>query len=194
MKKLIVLFAVTALGLSVTAASMDWNMTVASTAKGYQTMFFDYADLAAIQGILDAGGTGTTVLDALKGYAIGNASGTQTFATGSKSTSLSSQLFSGVDKGTDMFAVVFDTKSTAAIIDEMTYGISGKFSTSSYIYDGNADPPESSPGTFSFGLASGLTAGTIGGGSTPSEDVPEPTSGLLLVLGGAMLALRRRRA
>ena len=27
-----------------------------------------------------------------------------------------------------------------------------------------------------------------------SEDVPEPTSGLLLVLGGAMLALRRRRA
>ena len=27
-----------------------------------------------------------------------------------------------------------------------------------------------------------------------TEDVPEPTSGLLLVLGGAMLALRRRRA
>lgn len=30
-----------------------------------------------------------------------------------------------------------------------------------------------------------------GGGSTP--DIPEPTSGLLLALGGAMLALRRRR-
>ena len=29
---------------------------------------------------------------------------------------------------------------------------------------------------------------------TPSGGVPEPTSGILLVLGGAMLALRRRRA
>ena len=34
----------------------------------------------------------------------------------------------------------------------------------------------------------------FGGGSSGGEDVPEPTSGLLLALGGAMLALRRRRA
>ena len=38
---------------------------------------------------------------------------------------------------------------------------------------------------------SGITP--VGGGSGGS-DVPEPTSGLLLALGGAMLALRRRRA
>jgi hypothetical protein len=38
---------------------------------------------------------------------------------------------------------------------------------------------------------------TVGGGDepdTPSEDVPEPTSGLLLLVGAAALALRRRRA
>ena len=32
------------------------------------------------------------------------------------------------------------------------------------------------------------------GGGSSGGDVPEPTSGLLLALGGAMLALRRRRA
>lgn len=35
---------------------------------------------------------------------------------------------------------------------------------------------------------------TVGGGDTPSGDVPEPTSGLLLLVGAAGLALRRRRA
>lgn len=35
---------------------------------------------------------------------------------------------------------------------------------------------------------------TVGGSDTPSGDVPEPTSGLLLLVGAAGLALRRRRA
>jgi len=56
MKKLVILAAVVALGLSSQAASMDWNMAVASTAKGYQTMFFSYSDLSSVQAILDAGG------------------------------------------------------------------------------------------------------------------------------------------
>ena len=43
-----------------------------------------------------------------------------------------------------------------------------------------------------IGTASNMTIPVTSGGS--SSDVPEPTSGLLLVLGGAMLALRRRRA
>ncbi len=189
MKKLVVLATAVALGLSASAASMDWAMTVASTAKGYQTMFFDYGDLATVQGILDAGGAST--YSSLQSYALQNASGAKSFATGSKSTSLTAQLFSGIAKGTDIFAVVFDTKSTSAIVSDMTYGMSGKFSTASSIYDGNADPPEASPGAFTFNLASGLTAGTIGGGGT--GDIPEPTSGLLLLVGGAMLALRRKR-
>jgi len=185
MKKLVILAAVVALGLSSQAASMDWNMAVASTAKGYQTMFFDYNDLAAVQAILDAGGDST--LTSLEGYALANGTKKE-FATGSKSTSLTSQAFSDIAKGTDVFAIVFDTKSTSAIKSEMTYGMSGKFSTASSIYDGNADPPEASPGAFTFNLASGLTTGTIGGA------VPEPTSGLLMLVGLGALALRRRRA
>ena len=34
---------------------------------------------------------------------------------------------------------------------------------------------------------------TVGGGSSGGGDVPEPTSGLLLLVGGAMLALRRKQ-
>ncbi len=189
MKKLVVLAAAVALGLSAQAASLDWQMAVASTSKGYQTMFFDYGDLATVQGILDAGGDST--LTSLEGLALHNSSGQKEFATGSKSTSLAGQGFSGISKGTDIFAVVFDTKSTSAIKSEMTYGMSGKFSTASSIYDLNADPPESSPGAFTFNLASGLTTGTIGSGASP---VPEPTSGLLMLVGLGALALRRRRA
>ena len=40
----------------------------------------------------------------------------------------------------------------------------------------------------------GWTAAGGGGGGGGTGGVPEPTSGLLLALGGAMLALRRRRA
>lgn len=35
---------------------------------------------------------------------------------------------------------------------------------------------------------------TVGGGDTPSGDVPEPTSGLLLLVGAAALALKRKVA
>lgn len=42
-----------------------------------------------------------------------------------------------------------------------------------------------------IGTASNMKIPVTSGGS--SSDVPEPTSGLLLVLGGAMLALRRRK-
>ena len=43
--------------------------------------------------------------------------------------------------------------------------------------------------TISFG-----SAGTWAGGGQGGETVPEPTSGLLLLVGGALLGLRRKRA
>ena len=42
--------------------------------------------------------------------------------------------------------------------------------------------------------AGDLTLAGSGTFTAGASDIPEPTSGLLLVLGGAMLALRRRRA
>jgi hypothetical protein len=59
--------------------------------------------------------------------------------------------------------------------------------------DASDDPPTKGTIPTFDNDGSGYVRANIGivGGST---DVPEPTSGLLLVLGGAMLALRRRRA
>ena len=60
--------------------------------------------------------------------------------------------------------------------------------------DASDDPPVTGSIPTFANDAEGYVAaniGIVGGGST---DVPEPTSGLLLLVGGAMLALRRRRA
>ena len=49
----------------------------------------------------------------------------------------------------------------------------------------------------SFGeiiAAQGGIGSSMGGTVTGGSDIPEPTSGLLLLVGGAMLALRRKRA
>ncbi len=50
-----------------------------------------------------------------------------------------------------------------------------------------------SSGYISAGGVSTPTAGMLSGGPNMASPVPEPTSGILLLVGGAMLALRRRR-
>ena len=82
------------------------------------------------------------------------------------------------------------TKSTTTlyavvVTDDGKKYATTSFSPSGYVYDDKAQPPEPSPGTVEFSV-SGLTYKAFA--------VPEPTSGLLLLLGVAGMALRRRRA
>ena len=75
------------------------------------------------------------------------------------------------------FAIISDSSAT-----EYKYGT---VSTSGLVYDPGAQ--QTSPGAMKISNASLTSVGSIG------QAVPEPTSGLLLLLGMAGLALRRKQ-
>ena len=92
--------------------------------------------------------------------------------------------------------------------DGTNFGVSEVFSAAGLVYDpGNQ---ETSPGSKDMTTIAELAKAFGGGGDNPpgpgpddpptpgpgpggDGDVPEPTSGILLMIGGAALALRRRR-
>ena len=71
--------------------------------------------------------------------------------------------------------------------DGSQYAVSSAFTASEYVYDTTAKPPETSPG-----LATWKNTGALA--YNDFKSVPEPTSAMLLLLGVAGLALKRKRA
>ena len=173
MKKLIMWIVVAVLAVAAQAAYVDWTASSLTDYKSGTFMLFDASkssDVLTALGAVD----GTTAAT-LEGMALT----TGTVSTKGKASA------AGVDVGspTSVMAIVFK----GDIADGTTYktiteNIAGMTFT----------PPASSPGNFTSTLATAGTVGTMvkaGGGG----DVPEPTSGLLLLVGGAMLALRRKQ-
>lgn len=181
MKKLIIaLAAITVAALS-QAASVDWSVagkTFAPSgddpatngrAKNYLVYAFSASDYSTVTAALSAG----KVSDAIA-LSVSNA---RTTATGAAGGSIS-----GVTGSTyDMFLVAFDTYSAAdaGIDTAKNYIVSATLTASTY------EPPAT-------GTPLSYTSANFGSGSWAA--VPEPTSGLLLLLGMAGLALKRKRA
>ena len=188
MKKLIMTAVVAALAIGANAAAMDWAVSVDTADKQNKFMFFNASDRAAVLALLDEGGENIYAAVAAKAFADGK--GDKQFATSSK-TATKTGVLSGIDKGTDVFMVLFETQTASTISDGLAYKITDNITPmvgdKSGIYDKNADPPESTPGNVVFAATVWTGKGTVGGG-----DVPEPTSAMLLLLGVAGLALRRR--
>ena len=81
-----------------------------------------------------------------------------------------------------LFAVVFDTQAQGDTIDKATFfQVTGTVTQNTY-----SGLDAATTATF--------TAAEVSNSWTAIESVPEPTSGLLMLLGMAGLALRRRRA
>lgn len=170
MKKIVMMLALVAAVISAKAASVDWAVTGAAAQKGYTVYLLasapgDYASVSE----LAAAAVGSAEI---------KASG-RVFTTGDQRS-----FGESVTKTADYYyAIVSGADATSFNYVEAS-GLAAK------VYDPNNQ--ESSPGKFNSITAAQIAAGTkadFGGGG----DVPEPTSGLLLLVGGAMLALRRKQ-
>ena len=170
MKKLVMMLALALAVVSAKAAVVDWSVAGAAAQDGYMVYLLattpgSYADVSE----LAAAAVGSAKV----------AKSGRVYTTGAQQASGDTI----TKDGTYYFAIVSSADAASFNYVEAT-GLAGK------VYDPVAQ--ESSPGNFSSISAAQIAAGTkvdFGGG-----DVPEPTSGLLLLVGGAMLALRRRRA
>ena len=181
MKKLMVAALVATLGIAASAANCNWSSyaTTADMAAGLDGSYW-----------LVALGTDT---GASSGFVV-KQDGTYDFGA-----------YSVVDSGTMQSSTYGATSGTLTGLteaDNSTYyalvvwdgvtGADGKYGVAEGMIEGIVANPPSDAKLISFdnsGMGMGLTMATL-----DTQAVPEPTSGLLLLLGVAGLALRRRRA
>ena len=188
MKKLFVATAAIALAIATQAASVNWTVAASSWTmsdgskppKNTTVYLIDGAQWATIQAAIDGGATSFTTADAGI-IAIGQTSNTKGLVNGGTATS--TKLTAGTKY--DLAYMVFD--STA-----------GQFYASATQSVAAYDPtiPQYAETQYAnFDGTQFSTSGLSGGWSNPggSGDIPEPTSGILLLVGAGMLALRRKQ-
>ena len=187
MKKMIIVLSLTLAVASVKAASVTWSISGEKSMVDYTA----YAVLGAT-----AQDTWESV-DAVKAAAL---QGTGTFSGSRTVSAIGTSAGDALTKENANLYFVIVNK------DESQWAVTAVQDLTALVYDPAAQ--ESASGSASY-TGSGLAYKDFGGGSdnppgpgpdnppTPGPgdggDVPEPTSGLLLMIGGAALALRRRR-
>ena len=178
MKKIMIAAFAAMLGIAANAASVTWGLTsvtgpdtkeAPSGWVAYVLDSSDYSTFAALDG------------DKVAAFAAANAIVSGTTASGRTGTAVSISGGSfAANENVSTFMVIFDN-ANAAKADYYAYTTVGNTTIS----EGGSN------GSIGHGTFAAATAST--GGWTATA-VPEPTSGLLMLVGLAGLALRRRRA
>ena len=181
MKKVILSVVIVCAAVFAQAATVGWSLAGAANFAGDAYMFFidgqNGASIAAVTAALDAGNDVSTMAF---GSGVVAANGTASVTAGASGKTLDAGTYTG-------FYVVFDADSPVA--GSANYAVVSGAATLTKTIAGT---------TASVSFASGNASSTLndtanwksfgeGGG------VPEPTSGLLLLVGGALLALRRKQ-
>ena len=179
MKKILVASAIIVSAISLNAASVTWGLTgvtdsASNTAKAGMAAYFMDASTYSAFTALDA--------DKVAAYVVANSlySGATKLVSGRTGSSINIAETSGSLAAGDTangYIVLFDT-SSAADADYFAYTTA----QSKTVPDTGANI------TLSYGTFAAATSGW------QTTAVPEPTSGLLMLLGMAGLTLRRRRA
>ena len=178
MKKLLIAAFVAVLGIAANAAAVSWSMTSIDNSPdvpkagnwvAYVLDASTYDAFSALEG------------DKVAAYAVANAlySGATVNSRGAVSVTIKDGNFSAGET-INSYMVLFNN----AAADKATY-FAYTATGSTTISAGGADD------SIAFGTFANATS-TTGGWQTTA--VPEPTSGLLMLIGMAGLALRRRRA
>ena len=191
MKKLMTITAVLALSLATNAASLSWVVAgvnlpeSTTTANGVAAYMFLTAASDNVLGYVDGSSLTTVdaVVSAIKG---GTFDGKGAFVSSTLNASGATTAATGISKFTagdslSAFAIIFDNADISK--------------AENFMIAQNASGTEvlSASWTSSVG-AQALAWGNQTVNGTTWQAIPEPTSGLLMLVGLAGLALRRRRA
>ena len=191
MKKLMIVFALAAVGLGVQAAQIDWSIDAKSvkTESGDnmmgETAYLMMFDTAAAATAYQAGlADGSISIATATAAAIDHATSTYTTAKKAGLIDKRTVTVASADPGDKAYFAIL-VADTANNKFAMGLASQGQF------YE---------PGDAAYGDASGVafvsssfSATGPTGWNTNGSSVPEPTSGLLLLVGAGLIALRRKQ-